>query len=149
MWLYGVVALSLIVDQITKFIATQNLSHHSSVAVIQNIFHFTFVQNTGVAFGIMNDYGHVLRLVITVCVIVLLGVSYTFRHAPKNQQFAFGLIMGGALGNWIDRLRLGYVIDFLDFRVWPVFNVADSCITTGICLFIWIQLTHKSKPHAS
>lgn len=117
-----------LLDQLTKWAAMRSLSPHSSVAVIQDIFHFTFVQNTGIAFGIFTGYGQVLFWFISLSLVVLLAVSHSFSRAPRMQQIAFGLIFGGAAGNWLDRMRFGFVVDFLDFRVWPVFNVADSCI---------------------
>ncbi len=149
MWLYGTAVLSFLLDQITKFAAVRYLPHHDTTPVVPDIFHLTLVENTGVAFGIFNDYGQALLWLISICLIVLLAVSRSFLKAPLIQRAAFGLIIGGALGNWLDRVRVGYVIDFLDFRVWPVFNVADSCITVGICIFIWINLKPQAKHHAS
>jgi len=149
MWLYGTAILVFLLDQITKLIAVNNLPLHSSTAVIHNVFHLTLVQNTGIAFGIFNEHGQVLSWLISLCMVVLLIVSRSFYRTPAIQQAAFGIIFGGALGNWLDRMRLGFVVDFLDFRVWPVFNVADSCITAGIFLFLWINLKQQSKHHVS
>ncbi len=149
MWLYGTAVFIFLFDQITKLIAVRALSLQSSTVVIDHIFHLTLVQNTGIAFGIFNNHGQALLWIISISMIALLAVSFSFRNTSKMQQVSFGLIFGGALGNWLDRIRLGYVVDFFDFRVWPVFNVADSCITIGIVLFIWMNFKQQPEHHVS
>lgn len=120
-------------DQATKWLALEVLSRVPTVPVLPGLFHLTFVLNSGVAFGFFQGHG----LWITLGTLVILGVLFraTLRPAPgKWVPVCLGLILGGAVGNLIDRLRFGSVVDFLDFRIWPVFNLADSCITVGAAL---------------
>ena len=107
----------------------QALSNIPTQPILPNVFHLTLVHNTGVAFGLLQGYGLLITLG-TCAVIVGLWWSRFFTLST-------GLILGGAIGNLIDRLRIGAVIDFLDFRIWPVFNLADSCITIGALLMAW------------
>lgn len=124
----------LLFDQFTKAIFLRELRLGESAPLIKNVLHFTLVFNTGAAFGIGKSWNHafILISVAAVCLIAL-----NLMKNGSSERFAFILILSGALGNLIDRLRFGYVIDFIDFRVWPVFNVADSAITTGAA---WIFL---------
>ena len=127
----------IVTDQITKFLALSFLSHRPTVPVLPGVFHLTLVHNSGVAFGLFQGYG---LLVTLATMILLIGL---FRTALRSGQgvlipVCLGLILGGAVGNVIDRVRFGGVVDFLDFRVWPVFNVADSCITVGAALLALI-----------
>lgn len=127
-------------DQLTKWFAIQYLVRRGSVALIPNFFHLTFVENTGIAFGLFQGRPATLTVVITVSVLALLIGAWWFRDRPVSRRLAYGFILGGAIGNWIDRLRYEHVIDFLDFRVWPVFNFADAFITTGVLLFLWFKV---------
>lgn len=104
---------------------------HETRPVIRDIFHLTLVYNTGGAFGLLRDRNTLFLAVSSVVSVVLLVQLF---KAPAGYRFALGLILGGAWGNMIDRLRLGHVIDFLDFRVWPVFNLADTAISIGVAL---------------
>ncbi len=125
--------LILSVDQISKYIAVDRLSD-ASVTIINGVFDLTYVQNTGGAFGLLRDEKWFFLIGIP---IILIAVSvYMLKNARKSTMVAVStaLIMGGAVGNYIDRLRLGYVIDFLDFKVWPVFNFADTSIVIGTLL---------------
>lgn len=135
------VFLVLVFDQLTKFLALSFLAAYDSVPVIPNIFHLTLVHNTGIAFGFFNRHREILFAAISLS-LVFLGVwgARSTRNSPPAQSFALALILGGAIGNWLDRLRFGAVVDFLDFRVWPVFNGADSAITIGVVLYFWSLL---------
>ena len=136
--------LVIVIDQLSKYFFSQYLAFGVSVPVVRNVFHLTLVRNTGIAFGMFK--GNTL-LILSVTIIGLVLIVYSFgRDYAKNTQHvqrmrgaeivAVGFIFGGAIANMIDRLRFGYVIDFFDFRVWPVFNVADSCITIGASIVI-------------
>lgn len=131
------IAVSIIfLDQITKLAVIRAMSVNQSIPVIPNIFHLTYVQNFGAAFGIL---AHRIGFFIVVTVAVVLLILIFLRHVPGEHTLlraALALQLGGALGNLVDRIRLGYVVDFLDFRIWPVFNVADIAIVTGIGLLI-------------
>lgn len=126
----------LVLDQLTKKIICLNFLPGQSRPIIENIFHLTLVYNKGFAFGLY--LGTVfISVFISVMVIILLIVSVIKIKGPDLiLKIAFSLILGGAAGNLVDRIRFGYVIDFLDFRVWPVFNVADIAITVGAGLLI-------------
>jgi signal peptidase II len=123
-------------DQGTKWLAVEYLTPLGSAPLISDIFHLSFVKNTGIAFGLFQGNPGILTVLITVSVLVLLVGAFWFRHKPIVEKIAYSFILGGALGNWADRVRFNYVVDFLDFRVWPVFNFADSFITIGVTLFI-------------
>ncbi len=94
----------------------------------------------------MSGYEPVLFTVITLSLIILFWVSNRSQQTSRLNRWALSLILGGALGNWIDRLRFQAVIDFIDFRVWPVFNLADSAITIGVGLYMIGLLTAKEDP---
>ncbi len=122
-------------DRITKIFFSNNLALQESWPVIRNFFHMTLVHNTGIAFGLFKNAG-VVFIVIPAIAVILLG--YNIYYYKNNEEklsrlyiVAFSLILGGAAGNLIDRILFGYVIDFIDFQVWPVFNIADSAITIG------------------
>lgn len=138
-------ALSILVlDQWAKSVALNYLAHHQSYEIIRNVLHFTFVSNTGAAFGILkglNKYFILVTIAASISIIIFYKVN---RVKNLIFKFSLGLILGGALSNLIDRVRLGYVIDFIDFRVWPVFNIADSAITIGVILIIFKILIKKS-----
>lgn len=132
--------LIVLLDQTTKFLAVEFLRPLEQVTILPNIFHLSYVQNTGIAFGLFQNYPAAWSLIITVSVLFLfIGIRFLMNQ-PLSHKVAYGFVLGGAVGNWIDRVRLHYVIDFLDFRIWPVFNVADSFITVGVIMFIWFAL---------
>jgi signal peptidase II len=139
-------------DQITKSIAVHRLGLHESFPVVQGLFHFTLVYNTGTAFGLFRDMTLAFILVTVAAVFFILSTLF-FQKDTKlatAETIALSLVLGGAVGNLIDRVRLGHVIDFLDFRVWPVFNVADSAITCGaIVLGIFILRSSRGKAASS
>jgi len=131
-----IITLSILfTDRLTKLLATQNLLLNQSVPLIKGIFHLTLIHNRGAAFGILKNQ---IPLFIFISILAVILIYLALRN-NKYKKYSFynislALILAGALGNLIDRLRLGYVIDFLDFRIWPVFNIADSAITIGAVL---------------
>ena len=136
--------LILCVDQLTKFIIHKNLLLNQSFPVIKGIFHLTLIHNRGAAFGILKN--QIPLFVFTSILSVILIYFYLRKDKHKKLSIttlSLSLILGGALGNLIDRIFLGYVVDFLDFRVWPVFNLADSAITMGAILFGYSILNSK------
>ena len=137
-FLLGVIAV-VFLDRLTKIFFSGFLDLNESIAVIHNVFHFTLVHNTGIAFGFFKDCGAVFIIIPVILTGLLVYNIYYYRHSPQLSRIyivAFSLILGGAIGNLIDRILLGYVIDFIDFRVWPVFNVADSAITIGAAIIL-------------
>ena len=127
----------LIFDQASKFLAIARLSSMETWPVIPDIFHFTLVYNKGIAFGLFHNFQPVLFVLITASLLVLFFWGASAKGVDSSQRFALAMILGGAIGNWIDRVRIGAVVDFLDFRVWPVFNIADSAITVGVLVYLW------------
>jgi len=108
-----------------------------SIPVIPNIFHLTVVFNKGAAFGIFAGR---TTFLIYVTIVFIFVFALFVKHEKKRNMFflaACGMILGGAISNLADRVFLGYVVDYLDFRVWPVFNLADSCITVGSGILIF------------
>jgi len=135
------IALSLLfLDQFSKYLIRQKLPVAVSIPVINSIFHITYVENTGIAFGLFPQ-GHSLFIIISLIIIIVI-VFFERKKVLKSpwERFCLGLVLGGALGNLIDRLRFGFVIDFLDFRVWPVFNLADSGVCIGGILMVFFLL---------
>jgi signal peptidase II len=141
---YGLVGLVVLLDQLTKALAVAFLSENSAVA-IPGVLHLTLVRNTGVAFGFMSDHSSLLFSVITVSLVLLFILVARSRGASLSEKWALSLILGGAIGNWIDRFRVGAVVDFLDFRIWPVFNLADTAITVGVGIYLLSILRAEKK----
>ncbi len=142
----------LLLDQATKLIIYYGLPLYDEIVVVPGFFSIVHYHNPGGAFGIFaeagNGFRHVFFLVVSTLALGL--VFYFYRSTPKTHRFlstGFALIFGGAVGNLLDRFRLGEVIDFLDVYVngwhWPAFNVADSAISVGIGIFIFHLLFGK------
>ena len=133
------VILVVCLDRILKSFFYNHLLVGESIPIIRNIFHITLVHNTGIAFGLFKNHGVIFIIIPIVTIIVIGYCLYRYHNHPEVSRFyviAFSLILAGAMGNLIDRLIFGYVIDFIDFRIWPVFNLADSAITTGVFLIL-------------
>lgn len=139
--------LVVFADQITKYLALAGLEFGKSIPIFEGFFHLTLVYNTGVAFGFFQGKQELLFILITISLVILVVIAHRMHSgklvAPTSVKIALALILGGAIGNWIDRIRHQAVIDFLDFRVWPVFNLADSAITIGVCLYVLMVLRKK------
>ena len=135
-WLIG--ALILSADQLSKFLFVASFTPGQSRPLLPPLVYLTYVQNTGAAFGLFKGQ-QLLFIGISVGVIVWIVSELRGQRRPPHPLvgWAYGLILGGAAGNLIDRLRFGYVIDFIDLRVWPVFNIGDSALTIGVTLLIW------------
>lgn len=135
-------------DRISKVFFERILDVNESLIVIRNIFHFTLVHNTGIAFGLFKDSGSVFVVIPLILTGLLIYNIYYYRnstHLTRTYIVAFSLILGGAIGNLIDRITIGYVIDFIDFRIWPVFNLADSAITVGAAVIFFKCIPSSSK----
>ena len=140
-----VAVLTLVIDQISKRAVMTSLRPGESwnpVAALERWVSLTYVTNTGAAFGLFPDYGVVFMVV---AVVVIVTIIFYYRHLPGEQwlvQASLGLQLGGALGNLLNRLQYGHVIDFIDFKIWPVFNVADSSIFVGVVILAFLLLRH-------
>ncbi len=143
-------------DQISKFIITKKFRSdvpYSFVNVIKNFFDIRYVKNYGITWGLFSDYKTLtVRLIITVFSLLALALLTIYFLRTKNlkklELFALSMIIGGALGNILDRLFRGFVVDFLDFYIknnhWPVFNIADTFISIGV-FFLFLTLLVKDK----
>jgi len=143
--IFPIVIAILFLDQASKFLFTKFLNLNQTLSVIPGIFHFTLVHNRGAAFGILREQSFLFVLTSFVAVILIyFNLKNNRRKNPFLSNLSLALVLAGALGNLIDRIRFGYVIDFLDFRIWPVFNIADSAITIGAIILGWSICTQKS-----
>ena len=142
LWMSAVVVA---LDQATKWVVDRFMGLHEMREVIDGLVRLTYVRNRGAAFGVLSDaelpYQAFLFAAVSLLALFAIGV-YAWRLPTTSRvpRLALALIIGGALGNLIDRVRLGYVIDFVDVywrtHHWPAFNVADSCISIGVCLLV-------------
>lgn len=130
----------LIVDICSKMIVTKYIGFGESIKVIDKFIYLTHVRNTGVAWSMFDNNKY---FVLIVSVIIIVGfMEYIYRNKPKNksEKIAYGFILGGALGNFINRLVNGYVTDFIDIKLfnydYPIFNLADTFIVVGVIIFI-------------
>ena len=142
-WL--IAGVTLVADQLTKSLVAAAFLPGQSLPLVPRALHLTYVQNTGAAFGLFKGQ-HALFVLLSLAVIAwIIREFLTTRAMPGALVRGYALVLGGAAGNLIDRVRLGYVVDFIDLRVWPVFNIGDSAITIGIALLIWRSLKRRDK----
>lgn len=141
-------SIVIILDQVSKYVMVRVLKS-GAITVIKKVLYLTYVKNYGVAFNMLNNK----RFIIILISIILISLIYSYMKSFKNNtrnHIAFGLVYGGILGNFIDRIFIGYVRDFIDVRIinyhYPVFNIADSAIVIGIILLI-IAIIKKEDSH--
>ena len=153
--LAGIAGIIVIVDQITKAVIITKLPAYHSISVIPGFFNITHIRNPGGAFGFLANHGSewlsIFFLFVSVSAVFL--IIYLYKNTPKTYPLlatGLAMIFGGAIGNLIDRIRFGEVVDFIDCYIgtmhWPAFNVADSMISIGIAIFI-IHLLFKKLPN--
>ena len=150
-WL-AVIAVTVFLDQLTKYLTVLHLKPIDTYPIIEDVFHLTYVENTGAAFGMMKDARWVFMITSTAAIIGILGYMIHRYYVKKEklhwaEALSLSLIVGGGIGNMIDRTMLGYVVDMIDCRFinFAVFNVADSfvCIGAGLMILYLIVLTVK------
>jgi signal peptidase II len=152
-----VAAGGVLLDQLSKLYIAGSFELYQSVPVLENFFHITYIRNRGAAFGILSDNALRLPFFMAVSLIAILGILWYLRQLRAEQTLsllALSLILSGAIGNLIDRIRLGEVIDFIDVHWydhhWPAFNVADSAICVGVGLLLletWREERRAGKHH--
>ncbi len=135
----------IILDQSSKFIISAGLQLNESLPILEGIFHITRVHNTGMAFGLFKGMLLVFIFLSVIVMFFIILCANRFRHGYKYLRTGLLFILAGTIGNLADRVRLGYVMDFIDLRVWPVFNIADLTITGGGALLIYHILTMPGK----
>lgn len=137
MYFVMLAVLVVILDQLTKYYVVTHFFLGESVPVIENIFHWTFILNSGAAFGMLEGSRWLFVLIAAVVICGIWLLRRDIAAAGILACWGTALFAGGAVGNLIDRARQGVVIDFFDFRIWPIFNVADIAICIGVGLIIW------------
>ncbi len=128
--------LALLADQVTKWIVVRTMYLHESIPMVPGVFSITRVHNSGIAFGLFPGMPDLFMVITFVSMLIV--VYFYLTVEPRSGWLTVGcsLILGGAMGNLLDRFRYEYVVDFLHFSFWPAFNVADSCVSTGVVLLL-------------
>ncbi|MGX9707893.1 signal peptidase II [Laceyella tengchongensis] len=144
----------LILDQWTKWLVVHNMSLYESIPVLQGFFYITSHRNRGAAFGILQNKQWLFIIITFIVIGFVLYYLWQLKHERPIMSFSFSLILGGAIGNLIDRLRSGEVVDFLHFQFgsyqFPIFNVADSAIVVGVIVLIILTLINPTvEPNES
>lgn len=145
MILIAIGILTVVLDQLTKHIVTSSMVEGESIPVIENIFHLTYILNPGAAFGLME---HKRWFFIGMAIAVLLLLVFARKLVLGEDSWTgvgCALFAGGTVGNLIDRIGSGLVVDFFDFRIWPVFNVADIAICVGVGCILWSTLREELR----
>ena len=138
--IFSTALIIIIIDQVAKFLIKTNFQLNQTLPIISNIFHLTYIHNFGAGFGILQ---HQKYFLIFISIIVIGFIFYYLDRIRNNErllQMLVGFVLGGTIGNLTDRIINGYVIDFLDFRIWPIFNFADSFVTIGVVgliMYFW------------
>ena len=136
----GVAAIVFTLDQISKFLIVQNIPLWGYWSISENIarlFRFTFTTNTGAAFGMFPKFGVVFMII---AILVVIGIVIFSHHLPIESTWvrvSLGLQLGGAMGNLLDRILRGFVVDFFDVGFWPIFNIADVAVVVGVCMLVY------------
>lgn len=135
----------VVIDQWSKYYVQTHMSLGMSIPLVPSIFHLTYILNPGAAFGILENQ----RTFFVIVGLLMIGaVLYLYPRIPANMRLlrlGTGLMMGGTVGNVIDRIQTGYVVDFFDFRIWPVFNIADIAIVVGVSCIIYTLVFTAEK----
>ena len=137
---FSAALIIIIIDQVAKLLIKANFQLNQTLPIINNIFHLTYIRNFGAGFGILQQQRWIL---VFISIMVIGFIFYYLDKINKQERFLqiiAGFVLGGTIGNLIDRALYGYVTDFLDFRIWPVFNFADSFVTLGVIgtiIYFW------------
>ena len=142
---FNVITLAVIIlDQISKLLIQKHFQFEGiSTAVIPNIFHITFIYNKGAAFGLLENKQWFFILVAIVLIVAAYYLRNEIKKSTLNARYGVAFLLGGAIGNLIDRIVLGKVVDFFDFIIWPIFNIADIAICIGVGLILWSTWTES------
>ena len=143
-----IMVFSIVSDQLTKFWAVDVLKNGESIKLIGNFLRFTYAENKGAAFSILQNQMWFFIIATIVMLVILAYIYFKTKNITQLSRLSISMIAGGAIGNFIDRLRLGYVVDFIDVRFgsfynFPIFNIADSFVVCGTFLMIILILLNK------
>jgi len=144
---YFISILVVVLDHLSKWIVLNKMDLYQSIPIIEGWFHFTSTRNRGAAFSILQGQRWFF-IVLTLFVVAFIGYYlYRIHKTQKLFSLSLALILGGAIGNLIDRVRFGEVVDFIDVRIinFAVFNIADSAITIGVILMLWDVFINKNE----
>ena len=133
---YIIIIALVALDQTVKYFVRSNMSLGQSFPVISDILHITHISNSGGAFSILQGQTAVLVIIPTLLIAIIMIYMYKKRNGDFMLLVSLSLICGGGAGNLIDRVRLGAVVDYIDFRIFPVFNIADICVCCGCGLML-------------
>lgn len=139
LFIFSITILIILLDQLTKYLISKYMIVSQSIPLIQNFLYLTYIQNTGAGFGLLKGWNTAL-IFISLIIIGIILFYFDRITREKTIHIPIALILGGAIGNLIDRIFIGHVIDFIDFSIWPTFNIADSCITIGalwLIVYFW------------
>ena len=144
---YFIAIIWLVLDQASKYYVMNHFALGESIPVIQNVFHLTYIINRGAAFGMLTNQRSFFLAVAFVLIIVYGFYRKRVNNGPVSLRVGTALLIAGAIGNGIDRYVLHGVVDFFDFRIWPIFNIADIGICVGVVCVIYYLLTseHEEK----
>lgn len=137
-----VIAVVLAADQLSKYLIRANFVLGESLPVIDSFFHLTYVENPGAAFGFLANKTVFFVILTIIIVTALIVTSVKMKDKHSLSYYALALVVGGALGNFWDRLSKGTVTDMFDFRIWPVFNIADMALVVGLLYIAYRLLFH-------
>jgi len=143
--LFSLVIILVLIDQFSKWIIAIKMVAGQGIPVFRNILHVTYLQNTGAGFGILKSQTLLLIWVSVIAVGIILFYFDKIIAGTSVVRISGALLLSGTIGNLIDRAFLGYVIDFIDFRIWPVFNLADSFLTIGCFGIGWVMWQHDKS----
>ncbi len=138
MYFYLPIVCFLLLDQFVKYLVRKNMELGQSIPIISGIFHLTYIENPGAAFGILANRRLLFLLLTIIIVGIMFYLYFQLRQKKSLTAFSLGLVISGALGNFIDRFFRGTVTDLFDLRIWPIFNIADICICVGLALLCYL-----------
>ena len=142
------IAVTLFLDQYTKYLTVANFQYGETLPLIEGFFHLTYIRNMGIAFGMFQEHTRVISIFTVIAVLgITIYMVKELKNAPKLEKVAYSLILSGALGNMIDRIFRGFVVDMVDFRgIWHyIFNLADVWINIAVFLLIVDYFIRRKK----
>ena len=138
----SIIVVTLILDQLVKWLVRSQMVLGESIPLLQNVFHLTYIENPGAAFGLFKDK----TIFFVIFTLIIIGIMvYLYLHQTNRKTlfaYSLALVIGGAAGNLIDRVVKGTVTDMFDFRIWPVFNIADMAVVIGLMYLAYCLIFH-------